>query len=272
MFEGLGGPAPTAHVLSKAERNKLAAAFAALPPLHRRILTERLRSVNFLDGMPNTALTSTFNPDEPYKVFDVTIRAPILDEDVSQWLTQKERTCFVSTNSPLSVSVEGGKLDAILYVLLHEATHVVDACLGLTPGYGSGDSSQKPPPATAFTDGCWIDRTTHAPRYHDALLDRVRFRAEGQPIPIDQAESLYKALSRTPFASLYGSSNWFDDLAEYLALYHMTEVLKQPFRIVVSKEGNEVFVYEPMKSALVRGRVGQMKRFYAESRAVGPIR
>jgi hypothetical protein len=47
-------------------------------------------------------------------------------------------------------------------------------------------------------------------------------------------------------------------------VYHWTEVLKQPFRIVILEKGKELFVYEPMKSDLVRGRAGQMKRFYAE--------
>ena len=66
--------------------------------------------------------------------------------------------------------------------------------------------------------------------------------------------------------SLYGSSNWHDDLAEYVALYHLTEVLEQPYRIVIRKAGKEVSVYEPMKSDIVRGRSGQMKRFYADGR------
>jgi hypothetical protein len=46
-------------------------------------------------------------------------------------------------------------------------------------------------------------------------------------------------------------------------VYHLTEVLKQPYRIVVRKGNAEIFAYEPMKSELVRGRIGQMKRFYA---------
>jgi hypothetical protein len=265
MFQEAGGTAPTAHALTPAERLKLSAAFAALPPLHRRILGERLRSVSFLDGMPNTALTSTVNPDEPYRLFDITIRAGVLREDVSEWLTQKERTCFEAASSPLSVSVEAGKLDAIVYVLLHEATHVIDSCLGITPALRSGD----PPsgvPVSAFTEGVWSEHTIPSPRYRDPLLERVRFRAGGQTLAIDQAESIYMSLRRTPFVSLYGSSNWHDDLAESLALYHLTEVLKQPYRIVIRKEGAKVFVYEPMKSDLVRGRFGQMKRFYEDGR------
>ncbi len=262
MFEEAGGAAPTAHALTAAERRKLLAALAALPPLHRRVLGERLRGLSFLDGMPNTALTSPVNPDEPYRLFDITIRAAVLGQDVSEWLTEKERTCFEAAGSPLSVAVEAGKLDAIVYVLLHEATHIVDFCLRITPAIPPGDQPAGDAPASAFTEGIWSGSTTPSPRYRDPLLERIRFRAGGKVLAIDQAGSVYAALRRTPFVSLYGSRNWYDDLAEYVTVYHLTEVLGQPYRIVIRKQGKEAFAYEPMKSAIVRGRVGQMKRFY----------
>lgn len=264
MFAGDGAKAPTPHLLTKAERQKLSEAFAALPPLHRRLLSERLRTVSFLDGMPNTALTSTVNPDEPYPVFDITIRAAILDQNASEWLTEKERTCFGGTNSPLSVSIEAGERDAILFVLLHEGTHLVDHCLGITTALPSGGQPADGKAATAFTKGVWEARLIHAPQYRDPLLEHVRYRAGGKLFPVSEAESVYAALRRTPFVSLYGSSNWYDDLAEYTEVYHWTEVLKQPFQIVIHEKGKELFVYEPMKSDLVRGRAGQMKQFYME--------
>lgn len=264
LFDEPGAAAPTPHTMTPAENRKLSAAFAALPPLHRRVLRERLRSVSFLDGMPNTALTSTVNPHESFPVHDITIRAAIFNEDVSDWLTQKEQTCFSAAGSPLSVSVEAGDLDAIRYVLLHEATHVVDSSLRITPNWRPRKPTDAAPPATAFTEGVWTDRTAPIPRFSDPLLMRVKFRANGRPIPIDQAEPVYTALRRTPFVSLYGSSNWYDDLAEYVALYHLTEKLGQTYRIVIRKDGQETFAYEPMKSELVRGRIGQMKRFYED--------
>jgi hypothetical protein len=266
MFEEAGEAAPTAHALTTAERRKLSAGFAALPPLHRRILGERLRGVSFLDGMPNTALTSTVNPDEPYRLFHITIRAGILRENVSEWMTWKERTCYEVASSPLCVSVEAGELDAIIYVLLHEATHIVDSCLQITPAVRSSDQPARERPAGGFTENVWSEPTTPTVRNRDPLLERIRFRAGGQILAIGQAESVYRALRRTPFVSLYGSSNWFDDLAEYVALYHLTEVLKQPYRIVIRRQGEEIFVYEPMKSDIVRGRAGQMKRFYEVGR------
>jgi hypothetical protein len=267
MLQEPGRPAPTAHVLTEAERLKLHAAIVAMPPLHRRVLRERLRTLSFLDGMPNTALTSTVNPEEPYRLFDITINAAILRQNISEWLTQKEQTCFDAAGSPLSVSVDAGtRLDALVYVLLHEATHVVDMCLRITPeiprdGQSGGGGEVH---HGAFTDGVWSAPSVPVPRYRDPLRESVQFYAARGPLPIDRAEAVYASLRRTPFASLYGGRHWADDLAEYVTVFHLTEKLGQPFRIVIRKESREVFAYEPMKSDLVRGRVGQMKRFYED--------
>ena len=75
---------------------------------------------------------------------------------------------------------------------------------------------------------------------------------------------MYSSLSRTPFVSLYGSSNWYEDLAEYVSVYNWTAILKQPFRIVTRNAGKTVFKYVPMKSPLVLQRVEQMKQFYVK--------
>jgi hypothetical protein len=265
MFKESGATALTPRALTEAERRKLSAAFTALPPLHQRVLSERLRSVSFLDGMPNTALTSTVNPAEPYRLFDITIRAAILRENVSEWLTEKEQTCFDAAGSPLSVSIDAGKLDAVVCVLLHEATHVVDSCLRITPEVRSDGKTARNARVSTFTEGVWSESTIPSPRYREPLLERVRFRT-GQTLPVGQAEAIYTSLRNTPFVSLYGSRNWYDDLAEYVSVYHLTKVLKQPYRIVIWKEGKEVFAYEPMKSKIVRSRLGQMKRFYEEGR------
>lgn len=272
LFEEGGRTAPTPHTLTAEEQRKLATAFASLPPLHRRILTEHLRGVSFVDGMPNTALTSTVNPDEPYKLCHITIRAAILRQTASEWLTEKERTCFNTTGSSRSVSVEAGKREALDYVLLHEATHVVDFCLGLSPPAPSPKLPAGGEPNTAFTREVWSERITPAPPYRDPLRARVRFYAFGEALPIDQAQAVYTSLRRTPFVSLYGGTNWFDDLAEYVTVYHWTEVFKQPFQIVIREEGKEVFAYAPMKSDLVRSRISQMKPFYVkdQERPEGP--
>jgi hypothetical protein len=210
--------------------------------------------------MPNTALTSTVNPEGDYRLFDITIRAGIFRQNVSEWLTEKERTCFdTAAGSPLDVSIEAGTLPAIVYVLLHEATHVVDSSLRITPALPAKGRPAGSADTSAFTRGVWSDASTPVARYRDPLLESVRFRSGGRVLPIGDARTVYEALSRTPFASLYGSRNWPDDLAEYVALYELTRKLDQPYRIVIGKGAEKVFVYEPMKSSLVLGRSDQLK-------------
>ena len=78
--------------------------------------------------------TSPANPPDPFRLFDIPVNSAILRQDVSEWLTQKERTCFQPPGSALSASVEArSKVDALFYVLLHEATHVVDGSDPPTP-------------------------------------------------------------------------------------------------------------------------------------------
>ena len=151
-------------------------------------------------------------------------------------------------------------------MLLHETTHVVDSSLGITRDVRRGDQPTHGSRADSFIDDVWSDRTIVVPQYRDPLLERNRFHAGGQILTIDRAEAVYAALRRTPFVSLYGSSNWHDDLAESVTWRHLTEKLKQPYRIVIRDAGRETFAYEPMKSPIVRSRLDKMQRFYEDGR------
>jgi hypothetical protein len=265
LFRESGRGAPKAHSLTREERTKLNRALKALPPLHRRVLSERLRGLSFPDGIPNTALTSTVNSDEPFRIYDIAINAAILGKTVSEWLTEKERTCFNEAGSSLRVSIEAGSdVDALIYVLLHEATHVVDYSQAITPPLSAGGLSwvTDKRPGSPFTEGIWRDLSLPAPAFRDPLRERLRFYTGNAALPVDKAQQVYESLRRTPFVSLYGGRNSLDDLAEYVSVYHLTEVLKQPYRIVIRRNDEEVFAYEPMKCDLVRRRIGQMKRFY----------
>jgi len=262
MITNAGMGTPTAHALSADERAILGRAFDALPPLHKRVLAERLRTVSALDGMPNNALTSSVTTNEPWRVFDITLRAGLFHENMSQFLTQKERTIFDSRNSTMSVAIDGGTLESLVFILLHESTHIVDGSRHMTPGTWVDGGTTEAPITSGFTLGIWSDRVSVAPAHAQPILDRIVFRNGGGPLPIAQAPDVYAALSRTPFASLYGSSSAPDDLAEFVAWYHLTQKLGQPYRISVRDGEKDVFAYEPMASPLVRKRFDAMRVFY----------
>ncbi|WP_207436034.1 hypothetical protein [Sabulibacter ruber] len=251
---------PSDHALTAGEKAKVEKAFAALPPLHQRILKGHLHSISFMDNMPNTALTSPVKTPDSTKMYNITFRAGILHETVSEWATQKESTCFDrSENQGYEIKVEAGGLDAFLFVLLHEATHVVDAVLEITPHPEQREALVKPTP---FTKNVWHKMNVPTPNSTDSLLEKTRFR-NGNRLSITLAPEVYRKLSKKPFPSLYGMASWFEDLAELESIYHLTRKMDQPFRVIVRKDDDELFRFEPMKNKQVKKRFRYLKLFYS---------
>ncbi|MDX2069522.1 MAG: hypothetical protein SFV55_13930 [Haliscomenobacter sp.] len=250
---------PVNHELTAVERAKVEKAFAILPPLYQKILKGHLHSISFMDNMPNTALTSPVESSDSIQLFNITFRAGILNETISEWATQKEYTCYDrSANPDLTISIEAGTLDALQYVLLHEATHVLDAVLNVTPHPEERGALVEPTP---YTKGIWYKMNVPTEPFIDSLLEKTRFRS-GKTVPIALAPEIYKALRKTPFASLYGMASWFEDLAELLTIYHLTQKMNQPFRVVVKKDNLELSNFEPMKNKRVKKRLRQLAVFY----------
>jgi hypothetical protein len=227
--------------------------------LQRRVLQVRLASISFVEGMPNNALTYP-NPLDPTKqTFNITIRAGVLNETISELVTRKERTCFEAAPAPLELSIDAGAMDAVVYVLLHEATHVVDSSLSLTTDPRSGSTGMS---KGGITDGVWEDRLTSVSAFRGPLLQTTCWRRGGRKLGLGEAVAVYEELAETPFASLYGSNNWHDDIAELVAWSHLTRRMGQPYRIEIRDHGKLIHAYEPMKNPRVHNRLPLLKRFY----------
>ncbi len=253
------GMRPLDHVLTAKEKDQVAKAFTMLSPLHSKILKQHLHSISFMDNMPNTALTSPVETADSSQKFNITFRAEIFNETVSQWATWKENSYYTFPEDiGLKVTIDAGELDAMVYVLLHEATHVVDAVLGLTPHSVEVDTEASP---SAFTRGIWHTANVPEKAFISPLLATTRFRS-GKQVPISDAQKIYEDLQKTPFSSLYSTAAWFEDFAELVAIYHLTAKLNQPFRVSVKQNSDEIMSFEPMKNKLVKKRLEQLKVFY----------
>ncbi|MBX3419029.1 MAG: hypothetical protein KF851_15600 [Pirellulaceae bacterium] len=161
------GMSPKPFTLNEQDQQKLIDAISILPPLHQSVLKQRLRSISLVTDMPNTALTSAVNPDDAICLFDITIRAGILNQSAAEWLVEKESSCFNTEKSSFYLKADVGDITAIQYVLLHEATHVVDAALKITPAVRSNPGSVLLENATPFTATVWEDARTPTDRYKD---------------------------------------------------------------------------------------------------------
>jgi hypothetical protein len=245
---------PTPHELTDPEWAKVDAAIKRLPELHRRVLQQHLRRLSFIDVPPGggNALTRDVDPKSPHKQFDITLRAGILRETLTEFLNAKERGAFEPDASGQTVTIEAGDTSALLYVLLHEATHAVDATLGLTAN-----------PSGRFGAGIWLDRVRLAPPYDRSMVNSTSFR-RGPKTPAAKAKALYQALARTPFVSLYATAAAPEDLAELVAWQQLSTQLHQTLAIVVKDaRGRIIHRHEPLESSLVRRRFSAVKDLLA---------
>ena len=255
------GMNPSNHVLTEAEQAKVDEAFSILPPLYKKILKEHLLSISFMDNMPNTALTSPLKTTtDSTKQFNITFRAGILNETISEWATWKEKSAFDNSDNPaMEIQMDAGKLDAIQYILLHEATHVVDAVLNITPHAEKGDSLVA---HTAFTKNIWCLFNKPVAKFTNPILEKTRFRS-GKAQPIASAPDIYNALKKTPFPSLYGMASWYEDAAELISIYHLTHKLNQPFNIYVKDKNKVIATFEPVKNKLVKRSIKKLAFLYS---------
>lgn len=236
------------HLVTPAEGGILTNALVQLTPFQREVLQNHLHAIYFIDGLPNNALTFPDGGPTSKRIYSIVVRAGVLHETISELVTRKERTLFDSAGSDLFVTVDGGTLNAMVYVLLHEATHVVDFAVGATPDttHPSGDHP--------LVSGIWRDGMTPADEYRLPILMGIVWR-NGRAMPITHAADLYDALGRTPFISVYASCDSHDDLAELVAWSELTGRLHQPYRIVIAKGAKIIRVIEPAKSELVQARI-----------------
>lgn len=253
-YKDSGVPDPRPHTLTDEEWVKVDAALKQLPELYRRALQLHLRGLAFIDVPPGggNGLTRDVDPKATHKLFDITLRAGLLHETLTEFLNGKERGVFEPDGSGTTVTIEAGDTSALIYVLLHEATHVVDAMLRVT------DS-----PDNAFGTGIWIGNRRLAPAYDHSPINASTFR-RGDKTPIGKAQALYQDLSRTPFVSLYATAAAPEDLAELVAWERMSSQLHQKLAIVVKDaKGRVVYRYAPLEAPLVRARFAAVKKLLA---------
>ncbi|MDE2144050.1 MAG: hypothetical protein KGJ84_16700, partial [Elusimicrobia bacterium] len=169
----------------------------------------------------------------------------------SRLLTERERSPF---RGSADVRVEAGADSGILYTVTHEAAHAFDYVRGLTPYVEPRLPDRRGPGAPKGWDA-W--RSYAIARNDDAYPARpnLKFYGFGGGPKLDAAEAPAACAqwARSPFASLYGSRNWADDVAELFVARHFAEDLKLPYRYHCAGTTRE-----PMSDPRVRARADRI--------------
>ena len=238
--------------------------FDLLPPAARNLMERRLIGLHFINNFAGSGLTEWVSDGKGTIYAFMVFNPSTLKTSISALLTAKEKSCFIHDDPEMDLRIDAGnRLSGFDYILLHESIHLMDYVMRITPYVD--DSSRKTlglsAGPTPFTEGIWRGYATAARPL--PFSGKVFFYGSAPPrLGINDAPAIYRELSRSPFASLYGTLSWAEDLAELATFHHITSVLSHPYRITVFRRGTPVYSLAPLESPSVRKRLRHVAFMY----------
>jgi len=229
-----------------------------LPEAYRRVMREKVIAIFFIDDFEGGGMTMP-DFDKKGNMFLILFFNPeILRRSLSEWINIRENSYF-NDNAGIDLIIEcGGDYYALIHTLMHEASHIYDYYNHVTPFTEPELREKRSPAKTGFTDAVWENHGQPLMSYDFPYREELYAWGLGPVQRKVLAMDIYRSLSQTPFASLYGSQNWAEDFAEHSTWYFLEKDLNITYRVRVIKNpglGNEEnFVYEPLSYPLVRER------------------
>ena len=230
-------------------------AIADLPPGIWRLFTERFIGLYFVEDLGGTGFTDlVVDKDKKPVAGYIVLDAAILGRQTANaWATWKENTPFkLQTVIKLDARIEADKNDnrrnAIQYILLHELGHVLSIGGNIHPPW---NIAPKEVPATTeypFFDLSWkVDR--QADKYMTLFDTNFPQRKDvvyyfGAKLAATEMAPTYANVEKTNFPSLYAATKPGDDFAEAFASYVHVVLMKRPWQITISRDGEVVKVFK----------------------------
>jgi hypothetical protein len=247
------------YIPSTAELQQIDDIAAMLPEQHHEVLKHRLIGIYCVKNFAGSGMADwILGPND--EIYTVLVLHPrVFRMTASELLTLRINSAFEADDSGTELLFHlSDDISALTYIMLHESTHIVDYVERLTPYVEPamlrllGES----PNDASFTDMAWTAYREVSPSIDFPYQKELRFYSlGGQPcLEYRDAIGALKALRGTPFASLYASVNWAEDLAEFVTFYYLSTIYKVEGHIQVYQDGQLVYDYRPMSSAIVTNR------------------
>lgn len=237
------------------------AAVSDLPPKIWELFGKRLVGLYFVEDLGGTGFTDYVfdhdaRPVAAYVVFDAAI---LTKTKANAWATWKENTPFKpDTTYKLKARIEAdgddNRKNAIQYILLHELGHVLSVGANLHPPWNIEPKEIENRAEYPFFSLSWrIDR--EANQYQSVFdaafpqrLNTVYYF--GAKLSATEMLPTYVNLEDTNFASLYATTHPGDDFAESFATYVHVVLMKRPWQIEITRNGEVVRILKPCWSEL----------------------
>ncbi|MFH1537561.1 MAG: hypothetical protein ABIH66_01290 [bacterium] len=251
-----------AYTPTESELEEVKAAIRRLPKEMKEKISPYLLGIYFIENLLGSGFAE-FVPDEEGKDHYFMLFNPkVLKMDASEWITDKERSCFIEEPGyELEIDIGEG-LSGFYYIFSHEISHVYDYIAKVTPGEGKLES-EKDRENYPFIGGVWDEFGKPKDKYTFNGMGDITFYGmnDGPKIKISEAPALYDRLQQSPFVTLYGAVNWMEDFAEYMAAHMNIRLYERPWKLTVSKDGEVIYeMKDILKRENIKSRVAFVEK------------
>lgn len=223
----------------------LQTAIGSLPESVRRLVTDHLIGIYLVEGLGGGENAHNLGMAiEVYGFFHQHVGTVILiDRDETDMRANQAMAGleYVPSGNYRGVTVEArlARRDAdtrsttLRYVLLHELGHLIDYDEGITPRSFSYGASRD---GCGFTCLSWLTPVRH--RYSQRLNTAMRSIHDGKvDAYVGMLPKTFESLAQSNFPSLYAATDPAEDFAESFAQYVHTEMLGQPWKMILRVNG-----------------------------------
>ena len=268
----------TAYKLSPEELETFRISLGQLPKAFLKPLQDRLIGIYFITDLKTSGWTQLIIDKESLedRHYIMMLHPKVLHMSLSEWLTDKENSAFLSDQNGLKVRVNAGdQVSGLTGILIHECAHIFDFVHHVTPYLGSltYDIIQKKSPdqikqyqkyGTPFLQSVWPNAQDALASEFKKLIEKrpIFYASEKEKLNLSEGLKLHQNMVNLPCPSLYSLIGWGEDYAEMAMFHHITKVLKQPYQIEFYEGEEIVFESEPMTHALVKSRLPIIESYH----------
>lgn len=256
------------RALSADERKLMLDYVDQLPPAHRRIFSEKLMAIYFLDNFAGAGATDLVMDGQGRPYYYLVLNSAVLKKPIDEWLSYKDNGLFDDASASPSVRVRTGTdYKALMYALLHEGGHMVDYELGISPYMDDfhRKAYQRSAEASPFSEGAWLKIDTPQPGFdfkHRRDVNIYRIFPKKGLIPRAELPGMFAQLSATPFASFYAGTTWCEDFADFVTYHHLEQALGAQVRIELVEQGKVIAEHAPTQTSWSRRRAELIQVLY----------
>jgi hypothetical protein len=226
-----------------------------LPLKYKEIIKEKVVGIYFVNNFLGGGMTEAIFDNKGNMLMVLFFNPEILYRNITDWINFRDNTAFINNANKISLTIEcNSNYYALIHTLFHEASHIYDFYNFVTPYTEEFLKTDKTIFPTDFIKDIWNDYNKPVDGYDFINRENISFYDLGDRVNNNFAIDIYKALSESPFTSIYCSKTWAEDFAETFTWYYLKEYFDIDYITTLFEDEKIIMAYNPNNNELVTRR------------------